>query len=131
MRKIIREATFGLTDIEGEEMWRCTTCGNCPRQCPRGVKIIEAGVSLRRISTEYGVFPTPVSPVRGVSASLLGKGNPLSEDREKRADWAEGLSVKPFTEGMEILYFPGCYLCYDPRLKKVAEPQPISLTRPG
>ena len=69
MRKIIREATFGLTDIETEEMWRCTTCGNCPRQCPRGVKIIEAGVSLRRISTEYGVFPTPVSPVRGVAAS--------------------------------------------------------------
>ena len=121
MRKIIREATFGLTDIETEEMWRCTTCGNCPRQCPRGVKIIEAGVSLRRISTEYGVFPTPVSPIRGVSASLLGKGNPLSEDREKRADWAEGLSVKPFAEGMEILYFPGCYLCYDPRLKKVAQ----------
>ncbi|MDH4192041.1 MAG: (Fe-S)-binding protein, partial [Betaproteobacteria bacterium] len=25
-----------------------------------------------------------------------------------------------FTEGMEILYFPGCYLSYDPRLKKVA-----------
>ena len=121
MRKIIREATFGLTDIETEEMWRCSTCGNCPRQCPRGVKIIEAGVSLRRISTEYGVFPTPVSPIRGVSASLLGKGNPLSEDREKRADWAEGLSVKPFAEGMEILYFPGCYLCYDPRLKKVAQ----------
>ena len=120
MRKIIREATFGLTDIETEEMWRCTTCGNCPRQCPRGVKIIEAGVSLRRISTEYGVFPTPVNPIRGVSASLLGKGNPLNEDRKNRADWAKGLPVKTFSEGMDILYFPGCYLCYDPRLKKVA-----------
>ncbi len=131
MRKIIREATFGLTDIETEEMWRCTTCGNCPRQCPRGVKLIEAGVSLRRISTEYGVFPTPVSPIRGVAASLLGKGNPLSEDREKRADWAEGLSVKPFSEGMEILYFPGCYLCYDPRLKKVARATADILNRAG
>ena len=120
MRRIIREATFGLTDIETEEMWRCTTCGNCPRQCPRGVKIIEAGVSLRRISTEYGVFPTPVSPIRGVSASLLGKGNPLGEERKARADWAQDLSVKPYSEGMEILYFPGCYLCYDPRLKTVA-----------
>lgn len=120
MRKIIREATWGLTDIESEEMWRCTTCGNCPRQCPRGVEIIEAGVALRRISTEYGVFPTPVSPIRGIGASLLGKGNPLGEDRDKRAAWAEGLSVKPFSEDMEILYFPGCYLCYDPRLKKVA-----------
>ena len=86
MRKIIREATFGLTEVESEEMWRCTTCGNCPRQCPRGVKIIEGGVSLRRIATEYGVFHSSVRAVRGVSASLLGKGNPLSEDRDKRAD---------------------------------------------
>ncbi|CAB1082901.1 Fe-S oxidoreductase [Olavius algarvensis Delta 1 endosymbiont] len=131
MRKIIREATWGLTDIESEEMWRCTTCGNCPRQCPRGVEIIEAGVALRRISTEYGVFPTPVSPIRGIGASLLGKGNPLSEDREKRAAWAEGLSVKPFSEGMEILYFPGCYLCYDPRLKKVARATAAVLNKAG
>jgi Fe-S oxidoreductase len=131
MRKIIREATFGLTDIETEEMWRCTTCGNCPRQCPRGVKIIEAGVSLRRISTEYGVFPTPVSPVKGVAASLLGKGNPLSEDRDKRGAWAQDLSVKPFTEDMEILYFPGCYLCYDPRLKKVARATAEILNKAG
>jgi len=131
MRKIIREATFGLTDIETEEMWRCTTCGNCPRQCPRGVKIIEAGVALRRISTEYGVFPTPVSPIRGIGASLLGKGNPLGEDRDKRGDWAQGLSVKPFTEGMEILYFPGCYLCYDPRLKKVASATANILNKAG
>ena len=46
MRKIIREATFGLTDIETEEMWRCTTCGNCPARCPRGVEQIEVGVAI-------------------------------------------------------------------------------------
>ena len=131
MRRIIRQATFGMTDIESEEMWLCTTCGNCPRQCPRGVEIIEAGVSLRRIATEYGVFPTPVSPIRGVSASLLGKGNPLSEDREKRADWAQGQTAPVFTEDMEILYFPGCYLCYDPRLKKVAHATAKILNKAG
>jgi Fe-S oxidoreductase len=120
MRKIVRQATFGLTEIESDDIWRCTTCGNCPQQCPRGVKIIEAGVSLRRIATEYGVFPTPVKPIRTASASLTAEGNPLSEERKNRADWAEGLSVKTFTEGMEVLYFPGCYLSYDPRLKKVA-----------
>ena len=120
MRKIVREATFGLTEIESEDIWRCTTCGRCPQQCPRDVKQIESGVSLRRVATEYGVFPTPVKPVRTVSASLIAEGNPLNEDRKKRADWTEGISVKTFTEGMEILYFPGCYLSYDPRLKKVA-----------
>ncbi len=78
-------------------------------------------MSLRRIATEYGVFPDSVKPVRTVAASLVGEGNPLSEERAKRANWAEGLSVNTFTEGMEILYFPGCYLSYDPRLKKVAK----------
>ncbi|MHB8203778.1 MAG: (Fe-S)-binding protein [Desulfomonilaceae bacterium] len=120
MRKLVREATFGLTDIESEDIWLCTTCGRCPQQCPRDVKQIESGVALRRIATEYGVFPAPVKTIRTISAGLVGQGNPFGEDREKRAAWAEGLSVKPFTEGMEILYFPGCYLSYDPRLKKVA-----------
>lgn len=120
MRKLIRQATFGLTEIESDDMWRCTTCGRCPQRCPRGVKIIELGVSLRRVATEYGVFPTSVRPLRGISSSLMAEGNPLNEKREKRGDWAKGLSVKTFAEGMELLYFPGCYPSYDPRMKKVA-----------
>jgi Fe-S oxidoreductase len=120
IRKIVREATFGLTDIESEDIWRCTTCGRCPQRCPRDVRQIDSGVALRRIATEYQVFPKAVKPVRTASASLIDEGNPLSEARKDRAKWAEGLSVQPFTEGMEILYFPGCYLSYDPRLKKVA-----------
>jgi len=131
MRRIVREATFGLTEIESEDIWRCTTCGRCPQQCPRDVKQIESGVSLRRVATEYGVFPKPVRAIRTVSASLVGKGNPLNEDREKRANWADGLSVNPFTEGMEILYFPGCYLSYDPRLKKVARATAGILNKAG
>ncbi len=120
MRKLVREATFGLTEIESEDIWRCTTCGRCPQQCPRDVKQIESGISLRRIANEYGVYPATVKTVRTINAGLVGQGNPFGEDRQTRAAWAEGFSVKPFTEGMEILYFPGCYLCYDPRLKKVA-----------
>ncbi len=120
MRKIVREATFGLTDIESDDIWLCSTCGTCPQQCPRDVRQIESGVALRRIATEYGVFPNTAKPIRGVSASLTAEGNPLNEKRENRAKWAEGLSVKPFSEEMEVLYFSGCYLSYDPRLKKVA-----------
>ncbi|MGD9124221.1 MAG: (Fe-S)-binding protein, partial [Desulfarculaceae bacterium] len=121
MRKIVRQAAFGMTEIESEDIWLCTTCGRCPQQCPRDVKQIESGVALRRIATEYGVFPTPVKPIRTVSASLIDEGNPLNEARKDRAQWAEGLSVNTFSEGMEVLYFPGCYLSYDPRLKKVAK----------
>ena len=131
MRKLIRQATFGLTEIESENIWLCTTCGRCPQRCPRGVKQIESGVSLRRIATENGIFPTSVRPIRGISASLVAEGNPLNEERKNRANWAEGLSVKTFTEGMEVLYFPGCYLSYDPRLKKVARATADILNRAG
>ena len=120
IRKIIREASFGLPEIEGTDIWRCTTCGTCPQECPRGVDQIELGVSLRRIATEYGVFPAEVRAVRAAGGSLSTDGNPLNEDRKNRADWAEGLSVKSFTEGMDVLFFVGCYYSYDPRLRKVA-----------
>jgi len=120
IRRIIREATFGLTEVEGEDIWRCTTCGTCPAACPRGVGQIEIGVGLRRVAAEYGVFPESARAVRGVRGSLTTEGNPLNEDRAQRAAWAEGLGVKPFEEGMEFLYFVGCYYSYDPRLKKAA-----------
>ncbi len=131
MRKLVREATFGLTDIESEDIWRCTTCGKCPQVCPRDVKQIESGVALRRIATQYDVFPRAAQPIRRVSASLNSDGNPLNQDRSKRADWAAGLAVKPFTEGMEILYFPGCYLCYDPRARRIARATVEILNKAG
>jgi Fe-S oxidoreductase len=121
MRKLIREATFGLSEIEKEEIWRCTTCGKCPQRCPRDVKQIDDMIALRRMATGYGVFPAAVKPYRSISTILSEKGNPFNEDRAIRADWAEGLSVKPYKEGMDVLYFPCCYSSYDPRLKKLAQ----------
>jgi len=131
MRKVIREASFGLTEIESEDLWRCTTCGTCPAECPRGVKQIEIGVSLRRIASSYDVFPASVKAARTARGSLLADGNPLTEDRAKRADWARGLPVRPFVEGMDYLYFVGCYFSYDPRLKKVAAATANILDRAG
>jgi Fe-S oxidoreductase len=131
MRRIVREAAFGLTDIESEDIWLCSTCGRCPQQCPRDVRQIDSGVALRRIATEYGVFPNTARPIRAVRGSLVGEGNPLNESRKNRANWAEGLGVKDFAEGMEILYFPGCYLSYDARLKKVARATASILNRAG
>lgn len=120
MRKLIREAAFGLSEVEGEDIWRCTTCGMCPSQCPRGVKQIDIAVALRRVATSYELFPASVKSARTARASLISEGNPLQGDRKKRSDWAKGLPVKPYAEGMEALYFVGCYFSYDPRMKKVA-----------
>jgi len=120
IRRLIREAAFGIPEIELEEVWRCTTCGKCPRECPRDVKQIDDVVAMRRIAAEYGVSSTLLKPVRSASASLNAEGNPFVQDRSKRADWAEGYNVKGFDEEMEILYFPCCYVSYDQRLMAIA-----------
>jgi Fe-S oxidoreductase len=88
-------------------------------------------VALRRMATGYGVFPSAVKPYRTIASGLTAQGNPFNEDRKTRADWAEGLSVKPFAEGMDVLYFPCCYTAYDPRLKKVARATATVLTKAG
>jgi len=128
IRNIIRQATFGVPEIEGEDIWRCTTCNTCPQRCPRGVKQIEVGVALRRIASDAGITP---APIHTVSASIGAEGNPLGEPRANRGDWAKELDVKPFTESMEYLYFPGCYLSYDRRLQKVAKATVDILNKAG
>ena len=117
VRKLIREAQLGLTEIEGEDLWQCATCGMCPSRCPRGVKIVDVLISLRKIAAEYDIQP---QGMRLAAASLASDGNPWSGRREERGDWAKDLAAKPFSEGMEILYFPCCTECYDSRSKKSA-----------
>ena len=117
VRKLVREAQFGLTEIGSEEVWQCASCGKCPSRCPRGVEIVDAMLAMRRIASEYDILP---GGIRQASASLKGEGNPWGGTKEKRADWAAGLSVKEFTEGTELLYFPCCTQCYDSRTRKSA-----------
>jgi Fe-S oxidoreductase len=88
-------------------------------------------VALRKIATDNDIFPGPIAPIRTVSVGLLGEGNPFNEERNKRGDWAEGLSVKPFKAGMEVLYFSCCYLSYAPRLKQVAAATAAILNKAG
>jgi len=131
MRKIVWQAALGLPEIEFDDIWRCTTCGRCPSACPRGVDQIQIGRALRRIASAYDVFPASVAGVRTAGSSLASDGNPLGEDREARGAWAKDLALKPFQEGMEVLFFVGCYYSYDPRLRKVAVATTEILKRAG
>jgi Fe-S oxidoreductase len=83
------------------------------------------------MASGYNVFAAAVKPYRTIASGLTAQGNPFNEDRKTRADWAEGLGVKPYTEGMDILYWPCCYAAYDPRLKKVAQATAKILNKAG
>ncbi len=119
VRQIIHQAQLGLPDFEAEDMWLCVTCKACVDRCPRGVEIIDVWRALRKVIVEVGAGKVPDS-LRVAVKNIAGVGNPQGEARENRADWAKGLDVKTFTKGTEVLYFPCCYLAYDPQFQRVA-----------
>ena len=131
IRRIVRQAALGLPEIELDDIWRCTTCGSCPQRCPRGVEQIDVGIAIRRVASEYEVFAGAAKTLPAVGASLVNHGNPMGEERSTRSDWADGLAIKPFSEGMEILYFVGCYYSHDPRNMKVAKATAKILQKAG
>lgn len=126
--KMIRQAQFGLFDLEDEEWWLCTTCNSCVSRCPRGVSIIDVMRAARAIMIEYQMAP---ASIHSVMTSLGGLGNPWGEERERRADWAKGLEIKTFTIGTELLYFPCCTPAYDLRLRSVAQATADILQKTG
>jgi len=65
-------------------------------------------------------IPDSAGAVRTAAGSLTRDGNPLGEKRDERDAWTQGLNIKPYVEGMEVLYFVGCYYSFDPRMRKVA-----------
>jgi len=83
------------------------------------------------VQRQISSFSISVKPIRGIASNLAAEGNPFGESRKNRADWAKGLQVKTFEEGMDVLYFTCCYLCYDPRLKKVAQATVSLLNKAG
>jgi len=131
VRKIINQAKFGVVPFESEDIWLCTTCGNCVQRCPRGVEIIDVMRAMRRVLVPDGVVPTSIPNLRGFMTSLASVGNPWGQEPQDRANWAKDLGVKEFSEGTEVLYFSCCYTSYDPRLKKVAQATADLLTKAG
>ncbi|MFC2067453.1 (Fe-S)-binding protein [Chloroflexota bacterium] len=118
--KMIRQAQFGLFDLEDEEWWRCTTCNTCVSRCPRGVGIIDIMIALRRIKVEEGRIPkTLIDALEGV----FNHGNPWGRIRSKRTEWAADLGIKDITQGdkVDTLLFIGCAASYDPRVQEVAK----------
>ncbi|MAF85375.1 MAG: Fe-S oxidoreductase [Dehalococcoidales bacterium] len=115
--KMIRQAQFGLLELEEEEWWLCTTCNMCVSRCPRGVGITDIIRAARTIMIEYRMAP---ESLRVTMASLGSVGNPWGEEREKRANWVRDLEVKTFTKDNKLLYFPGCVPAYDPELGSIA-----------
>jgi Fe-S oxidoreductase len=126
IRKLIRLSQLGYEGIE-DLMWGCTTCKFCVDRCPRGVEIIDLVKSIRNLYSSGGMLPTSL---RSFVGSLSARGNPWSGEAEQRNDWGCG-KYPLYAEGMELLYWTCCTICYDPRNILVARASAELLTRAG
>ena len=129
VRQMIRMGQLGVEGYESDNiLYGCTTCNKCVINCPRGVKIIDIMRAMRSIIAETGAIP---GALKTMSGSCHSNGNPWSEPREKRADWAQGLDVPAFGDDVEYLLFVCCTSCYDPRSRKVAQATAELLKKAG
>ena len=117
LRKMLRLAQLGLGGLEGDFLWLCTTCRACVARCPRGVDIPNVIRAAREFVTAAGAEPDALKTVRG---RLSMDHNPWGGRPEERTKWADGLNVRPFERGMDLLLFVGCTAAYDPRIRTVA-----------
>jgi Fe-S oxidoreductase len=115
---------------EDSNLWQCTTCMTCSLRCPKGIKPLDVIVQIRGQLIESGrIQPN----MRDALESTFLHGNPWGKPREKRADWAADLEVKaadPQAE-LDLVYYVGCTVAYDPRLQKLAQAMVKVLEKAG
>jgi Fe-S oxidoreductase/nitrate reductase gamma subunit len=103
-----------------DEIWSCTTCGNCMEQCPVFIEHTPKYLDMRRyLVLMESSFPPEVHTVL---RNWETNSNPWGLAFASRSDWAQGLAVHTLAENPEVeyLFYVGCASSFDERGKRVA-----------
>lgn len=113
--------------ITEEELWACTTCNACAKECPVNINQPSLIVDMRR----YLVLEEASAPgeLKSVFNNIENNGAPWQYAAEDRLNWAKDLSFKVpvmselAAEGKmpEYLFWVGCAGAFDDRYKKVVK----------
>jgi Fe-S oxidoreductase/nitrate reductase gamma subunit len=112
--------------ISEEELWACTTCNACARECPVNINQPSVIVDMRR----YLVLEEASAPggLKAVFSNIENNGAPWQYSAEDRLLWAKDLisdvpvmaDLLAKNEKPDYLFWVGCAGAYDDRYKKVA-----------
>lgn len=82
-RKLVIDARRDHDVLHDETLWMCTTCYKCQERCPRGIRIVDAILTLRTEAVHKGVM---LPEHRTVAAALIrsGHGVPINAEGKKR-----------------------------------------------
>ena len=109
--------------ITEEELWACTTCNACARECPININHPTLIVDMRR----YLVLEEASAPgeLKAMFNNIENNGAPWQYSAEDRLNWAKDLVVPVMAdlfsrgEKPEYLFWVGCAGAFDDRYKKV------------
>lgn len=108
--------------ITEDEIWACTTCGACERECPIFIEYIDKIVDMRRALVERGEVPASLlKPMQQIKK----KGNAYGGAKSKRAAWVKDLDEIPLRElkpgdEADVLFFVDSCGSFDPRIQELS-----------
>jgi Fe-S oxidoreductase len=114
-----------------DELWSCTTCGNCMENCPVFIEHIHKYVDMRRyLVLMESSFP---AEVQNVMRNWETNSNPWGLGFATRGDWSKDLPVKTMAEDsqVEYLFYVGCGGSFDERAKKISSAMVTLLNEAG
>lgn len=118
IRHMLHMGRLGYEGFESDDvLFACTSCNHCVVRCPRSVRIVDVVRAMRTVICETGGIPKNLKAVLG---SVSSQGNPWSQERDERNNWAKDLDVPTFTGEQEYLLFVCCTSAYDGRSQKIA-----------
>jgi len=126
--RMLRYEELDRSEVEKfiENVYECSTCGQCHMICPAGIDTVNIWESIRRSIVTAGLGPLPNQKL--LIQSAISYDNPWGQPRSSRARWVKtGIKEKllvnearTFQKGMDVLLFVGCTASYDANVKEVA-----------
>ncbi|MEW6349421.1 MAG: (Fe-S)-binding protein [Thermodesulfobacteriota bacterium] len=118
----VNDKKFAGDIVTEQEIWACTTCGACERECPIFIEYIDKIVDMRRYLLDQGEIPQSLQkPLQQIKK----KGNAYGGAKNKRAAWTkdlDGIEVRELEPGdsCEYLFFVDSCGSFDPRIQQIS-----------
>jgi len=109
--------------ISEDTLWACTSCGYCEAACPIELEHLDKFFRMRQHQVMIaGEFP---HELKKLFEAYESQGNPWGLQASERGHWARGLGVPLVRSaqdmaGLELLFYVGSALSFDPRGQRIA-----------
>jgi Fe-S oxidoreductase/nitrate reductase gamma subunit len=108
------------TGFDDEYIWHCRTCMACMEVCPACVDHVDTLIEVRRNEVLWqGRMPAEAQQALKL---LENKRNPFGPQGDRLA-WVKQLGVRIVKPGesVDVLYWIGCCIAFDPTKQKIAQ----------